>query len=51
MMYKDDAIRANISIMDADEEKVKIRASYNLAGVSVDPEEVAASIRKQTHTL
>ena len=46
MMYMDDAIRATISIMDADEENVKIRSSYNLAGVSFDPEEVAASIRK-----
>ena len=47
----DDAIRATISIMDADEEKVKIRSSYNLAGVSFDPEEVAASIRKHIPTF
>lgn len=47
MMYMDDAIRATISIMDAAEDQVKIRSSYNLAGVSFDPEEVAASIRKQ----
>jgi nucleoside-diphosphate-sugar epimerase len=33
--------------MDAAEDQVKIRSSYNLAGVSFDPEEVAASIRKQ----
>lgn len=46
MMYMDDAIRATIGIMDAEEEDVKIRSSYNLAGVSYAPEDVAASIKK-----
>jgi len=47
MMYMDDAIRATISIMDADKKDIKIRSSYNLAGVSYAPEEVTASIQKQ----
>lgn len=47
MMYMDDAIRATIAIMDAPEEQIKIRSSYNLAGVSYAPEEVAISIQKQ----
>jgi len=46
MMYMDDAIRATISIMDAKDSKIKIRSSYNLAGISFEPEEIAASIRK-----
>ena len=35
MMYMEDAIRATINIMDADEAAIKIRSSYNLAGVSL----------------
>jgi len=46
MMYMDDAINATIQIMEAPKDQVKIRSSYNLAGVSFDPEEIAASIRK-----
>jgi nucleoside-diphosphate-sugar epimerase len=46
MMYMDDAIRATIELMEATAEKVKIRSSYNVAGMSFDPEEIAASIRK-----
>lgn len=46
MMYMDDAIRATISLMEAPAELVKIRSSYNIAGMSFDPEEIAASIRK-----
>ncbi len=46
MMYMEDAIRATIQIMDAPEESIKIRSSYNLAGVSFAPEDVAKSIKK-----
>jgi nucleoside-diphosphate-sugar epimerase len=46
MMYMDDAIRATIELMEAPAEKVKIRSSYNVAGMSFDPEGIAASIRK-----
>lgn len=46
MMYMDDAIRATISLMEAPAEQVKIRSSYNVAGISFNPEEIAASIKK-----
>jgi len=46
MMYMPDAIRATIEIMEAPAEKVAIRSSYNLAGVSFTPKEIAAEIAK-----
>lgn len=46
MMFMDDAIKATIGIMEAPSEQVKIRNSYNLAAMSFNPEEMAASIRK-----
>lgn len=46
MMYMDDAIRATISLMDAPAENIKIRSSYNLAGVSFTPEILSAEIKK-----
>jgi nucleoside-diphosphate-sugar epimerase len=47
MMFMDDAIKATMDIMSAPAEKIKIKSSYNLAAISFDPEEIAASIRKQ----
>lgn len=46
MMFMDDAIKATVGIMEAEKEKIKIRSSYNLAAISFNPEEIAASIRK-----
>ncbi|TDG35072.1 NAD-dependent epimerase/dehydratase family protein [Pedobacter changchengzhani] len=46
MMYMDDAIRATIELMDAPADKITVRSSYNLAGVSFTPEVLAAEIRK-----
>jgi|TARA_B110001469_G_C9640011_1_gene321682 nucleoside-diphosphate-sugar epimerase len=46
MMYMEDAIRATIELMEAPEESVKIRSSYNLGGISFAPEEIAAEIKK-----
>lgn len=46
MMYMDDAIRATIEIMQAPAENVKIRSSYNLAGISFSPAGIAAEIKK-----
>lgn len=46
MMYMEDAIRATLSIMEAPADQVKIRSSYNVAGISFNPEEIAGSIRK-----
>ena len=46
MMYMPDAIRATIELMEAPEEKVKIRSSYNVGGLSFNPKEIAAEIRR-----
>jgi len=46
MMYMEDAIRATIELMDAPSEKVKIRSSYNISGVSFTPKEIFAEIKK-----
>jgi nucleoside-diphosphate-sugar epimerase len=46
MMYMDDAIRATLELMDAPAEKISIRSSYNLGGISFTPELLAAEIRK-----
>jgi len=51
MMYMEDAIRATIDLMEAPAEKVIIRSAYNLAGISFNPEEIAASIRKHIPTF
>lgn len=47
MMYMEDAIRATIELMQADKEKIKIRSSYNLGGISFSPKEIAESIKKE----
>lgn len=46
MMYMPDALKATIGIMEAPADQVKIRSSYNIAGMSFNPEEIAAEIRK-----
>jgi len=46
MMYMPDALDATINLMNASEDKVKIRSSYNVAGMSFSPKEVAAEIKK-----
>ncbi|RAJ18007.1 NAD-dependent epimerase/dehydratase family protein [Olleya aquimaris] len=47
MMYMEDAIDATVKLMSADADKIKIRSSYNLSGISFTPKEVAESIKKQ----
>lgn len=46
MMYMEDAIRATVELMEAPKENVKIRSSYNLAGISFTPETLANEIKK-----
>jgi nucleoside-diphosphate-sugar epimerase len=46
MMHMDDAIRATIEIMEAPAEKIQIRGSYNLSGVSFNPSEIASEIQR-----
>jgi len=45
MMYMDDAIRATIALMDAPASRLTIRSSYNLAGISFTPEQLAAEVK------
>jgi nucleoside-diphosphate-sugar epimerase len=46
MMYMRDAIRATIELMEAPAEQVKIRSSYNLAGVTFTPKQIAEEVKK-----
>lgn len=46
MMYMPDAIRATIELMEAPAEKISIRTSYNVAGMSFSPREIGAEIQK-----
>ena len=46
MMHMEDAIRATIEIMHAPAESIKIRGSYNLAGISFTPAQIASEIQK-----
>ena len=47
MMYMDDALKATLDIMQAEDDRVKIRSSYNVAGMSFTPGSIAASISKR----
>src|ERR1044072_11701 len=51
MMYMPDAIRATIELMEAPADKISIRTSYNLSGMSFSPKEIAAVIRRQVPGL
>ena len=46
MMYMPDAIRATIELMEAPAAKIGVRTSYNIAGMSFSPAEIAAEIYK-----
>lgn len=46
MMYMPDAIRATLDLMQADADRIKIRSSYNVAGLSFTPGGIASSIQK-----
>jgi nucleoside-diphosphate-sugar epimerase len=46
MMHMEDAIRATVELMHAPSEKIKIRGSYNLSGLSFTPAEIANEIKK-----
>ncbi|MBL7788435.1 MAG: NAD-dependent epimerase/dehydratase family protein [Chitinophagales bacterium] len=47
MIYMEDCINATIDIMRAPIENIKIRTSYNLAGMSFSPLEIATEIQKR----
>ena len=46
MMYMPDALDATINLMDAPVENIGIRSSYNVAGVSFTPKQLAEEIKK-----
>lgn len=47
MMYMDDAIKGTVDLMDAPEESIKIRTSYNHAAISFSVTELAEEISKR----
>ncbi len=46
MMFMEDALKATIELMELPQDKVTVRSSYNVSGISFSPKEVAASIKK-----
>jgi len=46
MLYMADAVRGIIELMGAPAEKISVRTSYNLAGVSFTPEELVQAIQQ-----
>jgi len=46
MIYMPDAVRATLELMKADSKNIQVRSSYNLAGVSFTPAELAAAITR-----
>lgn len=46
MMYMEDAVNATVQIMQADQNAIKTRTSYNLAGMSFTPKEISEEIKK-----
>jgi nucleoside-diphosphate-sugar epimerase len=45
MMYMPDGIRATLELMHAPEDQIKIRSSYNLSGMSFNPEQIYRAIQ------
>jgi len=46
MMFMPDALKATIDLMEADESRIKVRSSYNISGISFNPKQIAAEIKK-----
>ncbi|MCX6162392.1 MAG: NAD-dependent epimerase/dehydratase family protein [Ignavibacteriae bacterium] len=46
MMFMPDAIDSTIKLMECAADKISIRSSYNLGGISFNPNEIAAEIKK-----
>ena len=46
MMYMPDAIKSMLGIMSTRAENIKIRSSYNVAGMSFSPAEIALVLKK-----
>jgi len=46
MMFMPDALKATIDLMESDASKLSLRSSYNVAGISFTPRELASEIKK-----
>ncbi len=51
MMYMPDALQAIVDLMEADSAKLMHRNAFNVTAMSVEPAQIAASIRKQIPTF
>jgi nucleoside-diphosphate-sugar epimerase len=51
MMYMPDALNAIVHLMEADPAKLKHRNSFNVTAMSIEPEMVAAEIRKHIQSF
>ncbi|WP_025250268.1 NAD-dependent epimerase/dehydratase family protein [Pandoraea pnomenusa] len=47
MIHMPDAVRATLELMNADASQLRVRSSYNVAGVSFDPATLAAAIARR----
>ena len=47
MIHMPDAVRATLELMNADASRLRVRSSYNVAGVSFDPATLAAAIARR----
>ncbi|HEX8334163.1 MAG TPA: NAD-dependent epimerase/dehydratase family protein, partial [Segetibacter sp.] len=45
MMYMPDAIRATLELMEAPEDQISVRTSYNVSGMSFSPKQIAGEIK------
>jgi nucleoside-diphosphate-sugar epimerase len=46
MLYMDDAVRGTLALMEAPADKITVRSSYNLSGMSFSPGEIVEEIKK-----
>lgn len=46
MMYMPDAIKATLSLMEAPQDQITVRTSYNVAAMSFSPKEITAAIQQ-----
>ena len=51
MIYMPDAIRATIELMEAPMTQIRVRSSYNVAGISFNPRELAEVIKCKVPTF
>ncbi len=47
MMFMQDAVDATVKLMTASKEKISVKSSYNVGGISFTPKELAQEIKKE----